>query len=813
MSEYQINKFGGSSVANADCFRKVAALVDQGLQITIVSAIAGTTNLLQALLDTAAAQDDYVSILDQIMEKQIAVVNDLQLPTANELLAIFAQDKKAISDILTAVKLTRSYSTQISDLILSFGETWSAQILAALLGEKHNACYLNAEQIIFVRHQFNVVQVDWEKSSAAMQAFLNQQAATHIVITGFIASDERGVRTTLGRNGSDFSAAIIAKLLNAKDVTIWTDVDGVYSADPRRVPKAFVIEQSSYQEILELSYFGAKVLHPGTIAPAIENHIAIHIKNTFNPSAPGTTISVDSLTTDYLVRGISSIDDVALLNIEGAGMVGVSGIAARLFQALSDAEISVIMISQASSEHSICIAVPSRVSNKAVNIIEKTFALEIKAGFMARVRVDSECAVIAAVGEGMVGTPGITARLGQALAQANISIKALAQGSSERNISAVIDRKDINKALRVVHSGFYLSGRALNIGLIGPGLIGEELLRQIFHARKKLQDDFAVKLSLRGIMNSKKMLVSEQEWGLDEWLTHFKKAENKADFVQFANQLLTDDCPHTVIIDCSASELVAQQYAYFMQQGIHIITPNKRANSGDFAYYQELIDMTRLGQQHYLYETTVCAGLPVIKTLQDMIQSGDEIHRLEGIVSGTLAYIFNELSTGKAFSSIVNDAKEKGYTEPDPRDDLAGMDVARKMVVLARDLGFAVELNDVKVHNLVPPALAQCSITEFLQRLPDYDADLQQQLAALVKPGEKAAYVGVINQTGEIEVKIGSYSNEHPFSHLRGTDNILAFYTARYANQPLVVQGPGAGAAVTAAGVFADLLRLVSFLD
>jgi aspartokinase/homoserine dehydrogenase 1 len=808
MRQYTINKFGGSSLASADCFRKVAQLVNVAPQIVVVSAVGGTTNLLQECLDLAEQDQDYLPCLQTTLTKQYDILQQLELELD------FSADQNALQDVLNTVRLTRSYSPQIKDLILSYGETWSAQILNALLNlQGNNAQFLNAEQIIFVQHKAKVVQVDWSKSQYAWDAFLLNAEFSHLVVTGFIASDLQGKRTTLGRNGSDFSAAIIAKLAGEDQLTIWTDVAGVYSADPRRVPKAFVIEHLSYQEILELSYFGAKVLHPAAIAPAIESDISIHIKNTFSPSEAGTTISVDSVANEHLVQGVSSIDDVALLNIAGPGMVGVSGTAARLFKTLSDAHISVILISQASSEHSICIAVRSFDVAQAVELIEQTFYLEIKAGLMNSVRVDENCAVIAAVGDGMVGTPGITARMGQALAQANISIKALAQGSSERNISAVIDRAQINKALRVVHSGFYLSGKTLSIGLIGPGLIGQELLAQLLEAKEQLQQDFAVNLSLRAIMNSKKMLLSEQEHDFSQWMQAFDGVTAGSDFTAFADYLLADDAPHAVIIDCSASEMCAAQYLDFMRRGIHIITPNKKANSGSLDYYLKLMDLTRDGHHHYLYETTVCAGLPVIKTLQDMIQSGDEVHNISGIVSGTLAYIFNEFSSGKPFSQIVLDAKSKGFTEPDPRDDLGGTDVARKMVVLAREVGLDANLDDVAVTNLVPEALRECSVDEFLAKLPEHDAAMRATFNDLLKPGEKACYVGEISTDGSIVVKMAGYPATHPFSNLSGTDNILAFKTKRYAEQALVVQGPGAGAAVTAAGVFADLLRLVSFLD
>lgn len=813
MKNYYINKFGGSSLADAACFKRIVNLIEQTPQVVVVSAVAGTTNLLQACLDAAQAKQNYGQHLDLLIAKQQTIVDELQLNDVHALTTVFAKDRKALEEVLTTVCLTQSYSDPIKDLVLSYGETWSAQILTALLNQNNQAVYLNAEDIIFVEHFGKITQVDWQKSQSAVDDFLQQHAFSHLVVTGFIASDEYGKRTTLGRNGSDFTAAIMAKLLKTKTVTIWTDVDGVYSADPRRVKSAFIIDNITYEEILELSYFGAKVLHPNAIAPAMECGISIHIKNTFNPTAPGTIISVDSQPTHQLVRGISSIDNVALLNIEGPGMVGVSGTAARLFKALSDSHISVILISQASSEHSICIAVHSDDQKNAVRVIEHTFSAEIKAGLMNPVHVDADCAVIAAVGEGMIGTPGITAKLGQALAQANISIKALAQGSSERNISAVIHREEVNKAIRVVHSGFYLSEKTLAIGLIGPGLIGKELLQQIASAKDKLQKTFAVKLCLRGMMNSKTMLTTDHDMPIQEWLDKFARSTISSDFVEFARALQDDDIPYTVIIDCSASEVVAKHYQQFMQQGIHIITPNKKANSGDYEYYQALMNLNRTSNHHYLYETTVCAGLPVIKTLQDMIQSGDEITKIEGIVSGTLSYIFNQLQTGKPFSEIIIAAKEQGYTEPDPRDDLSGMDVARKMVVLAREMGHRVELNDVKVLNLVPEQLRDCSVTEFLAQLPAYDEKISEQIAQYVRPGETASYVGVINEQGNIDVTLAGYATEHPFSRLTGTDNILAFHTKRYAQQPLVVQGPGAGAAVTAAGVFADLLRLVSFLN
>ena len=544
----------------------------------------------------------------------------------------------------------------------------------------------------------------------------------------------------------------------------------------------------------------------------MEQDIPIYIKNALNPSAKGTVISSQTAASPLSVQGITSISNIALISIEGTGLIGVCGTAARVFGALEHAGISVILISQASSEHSICLAVETKTADQAVKVLTEAFEFEIAQQHVERIVADKNCAILAVVGDNMVGTAGIASQLTSTLAKADISIKAIAQGSSERNISTVIAQAQISKALGAVHAGFYLSDKTLSIGIIGPGLVGSTLIQQIDNALKRLQQQHHLRLQVRGICNSSRMILSQNALDLSNWKTELNQSPVKTDLAAFTDHIVADDIPHAVIIDCSASQHIADQYIHFVEKGAHVITPNKRTNSGDYTYYQKLNRILRKKHRHYLYETTVCAGLPVITTLHDIIQTGDEILKVEGVVSGTLSYIFNQLATGLPFSQVIKDAKNKGYTEPDPRDDLAGMDVARKVVILARELGHPVNLENVTVENLVPETLRTCDVDTFLSRLPEFDDHIATTIQSKMKPDECAAYVGCITQDGHVTVGIQSYPASHPFAQLKGTDNILTFKTKRYCEQPLLIQGAGAGAEVTAAGVFADLLRLASYI-
>lgn len=812
--EFNVHKFGGTSLADAERFRALKSILSGKNEIIVVSAIKGCTTTLQILLDAAKLGEAFLPRLSSLENLHLTLIASLLTENnQTEIIAIIQKDVRDISDILHAVSLTGSYAKEIQDLILGYGELWSAQILTAYLGESANVAFLDASTVVCAFEKNRTIGINWEKSRAALTHFLEQKKFDQLVITGFIAATAEGKRTTLGRNGSDFSSAIFASLFQAKCLYIWTDVDGIYTADPQRVRSAFVIEALSYKEALELAYFGAKVLHPMTIAPLLKQEIPLYIKNSFKPDAAGTYISAKPMSTPYFIKGLTSIDNIALINIEGAGMIGVSGIAARVFQILHNACISVILISQASSEHSICFAVALVDADSAEKELSENLQFEIERGQIEAIVADKTCAILAAVGDKMVGQIGISGKLCSTLAKANINIHAISQGSSERNISVVIKNTDMNRALQAVHAGFYLSAKTISVGLIGPGQVGSTLLRQIHEALTSLQAKYQVNLCVRGIMNSRKMLLSHEPIELADWQEQFAKNSITENMQDFSKHILADDVPHAVIIDCTANASISLQYFDFLKSGIHVITPNKHANAGDLQYYKKIKTVAQKKACHYLYEATVCAGLPVINTLQDVIKTGDEVIKIEGVVSGTLSFIFNELANGRAFSEIVIEAKQRGYTEPDPREDLSGKDVARKLVCLAREIGYDVSLDDVKVFDLVPAALKSCSVDEFLEKLVDHDSAMKKSVEQAMIKNERLCYVGAIDPEGKLHVAIDSFPQTHPFARLRGTDNMLIFHTRRYHERPLIIQGPGAGAEVTAAGIFADLLRLVSYLS
>lgn len=810
---YVVHKFGGSSLADSERFAVVRSILKGENEIIVVSAIKNTTSLLQTALDYAKEKNDYMSFLADIKQSHLSLVDNLlSVDKSQDISSQLIEDINNIKSILHAVSIVGSYSKEIQELVLGYGEQWSAKILTSYLSKFKPVIYIDATAVLFIKEKNGIVKIDWSKSKQALTKFLKNKKFRQIVITGFIAATKDGKRTILGRNGSDFSGAIFAKLFNAEYLYIWTDVDGIYSADPRRVDSAFAIKSMSYLEALELAYFGAKVLHPKTIAPARESNIPIIIKNSCNPTSQGTLISNEEYEQPHIIRGLSCIDNVALINVEGTGMMGVSGIAALVFTILSQVNISIILISQGSSEHSICFAIPKLYAKEAVKVLTENLQHEIAGQQIERIFSDEGCAILAAVGDGLVGTVGIAAKLCTTLANANVNIRAIAQGSSERNISVVVATEKLNRALRAVHSGFYLSNKTISIGLIGPGQIGRTLMRQIQAAQKQLIEKHQVNLCIRGILSRERMLLSQNGADLNSWSGLLANSMAIPNLDNFVDHILADDIPYSVIIDCTASREIANKYDEFIAKGINIITPNKHANSDDIDYYKNLKSLLKEKKCHYLYEATVCAGLPVINTLQDIIKTGDEIIAIEGVLSGTLSYIFSELAEGKSFSSAVIAAKQKGYTEPDPREDLSGIDVARKLICLAREIGIDASLKDVVVHDLVPEELKSGSVDDFLSKLSTYDADMTKLTADANSKNEKLCYVAEISKGGMLGVAIKSFPETQPFSRLKGTDNMLILYTKRYCEQPLIIQGPGAGAEVTAAGVFADLLRLVSYL-
>jgi aspartokinase/homoserine dehydrogenase 1 len=584
------------------------------------------------------------------------------------------------------------------------------------------------------------------------------------------------------------------------------------SADPRRVPEARVIDQLTYNEAMELAYFGAKVIHPQTLGPVVENAIPVVIRNSKNPAHPGSRIESGAESVDG-IKGITAIGSMALVNLEGAGMIGVPGTADRLFGALKEAGVSVTLISQASSEHSICIAVPQPLADRAAEVVRNAFAEELESGQIQKVDVTPNQSIVAVVGDGMAGTPGIAARFFGTMGRAGINIRAIAQGSSERNISAVVDSDEATRALRAAHSGFYLSHKTISIGVIGPGTVGAALLRQLDKQSERLAEQFNLDLRVRAIARSSGMLLGDRRVDLDTWQQELESSGVDTDLELFEQHVNPDHLPHAVIIDCTASEFIASKYAGWLSRGIHVITPNKKAFSGSFADYKGLQHAADEGSSHYFYETTVGAALPVISTLCDLLYTGDDIRSINGIFSGTLAYLFNVYDGAVPFSEIVRAAKESGYTEPDPRDDLSGMDVARKLTILARELGQRIEIGDFPVQSLVPESLRDCSIEEFLDKLTEHDDEMAARYNEATAENRKLRYVAKLDAKGNASVGLEAVDVQHPFSNINLTDNIVQFETERYSENPLVVQGPGAGPEVTAAGVFADLLRLANFLS
>lgn len=820
MEPWRVHKFGGSSVADAACFRRVADILEADpapRQAVVLSACRGVTDDLLGLVDAAERRDAaWIEKLEAIRTRHVDLARELLGAGADDYIAGLTADFTDLHGVLQTVQLIRQASRSIREIVAGSGELWSSRLFARFLAHRGAAGrvveWIDAREVIRVQHGALGPAVRWPESRANAAALATRPGPIFLIAPGFVARDEQGLQTTLGRNGSDFSGAIFGDLLNAAEIIIWTDVDGVLSADPRRAPGATVIDQMSYEEAMELAYFGAKVLHPQTMAPAVAKGIPIWIRNTFAPQLPGTLICANPAS-GHAVKGITTIDQVALINVEGAGMIGVPGTAQRLFSTLREHQISVILISQASSEHSICFAVPRAEAAVTEQIVRQAFESELRHGQIQEVSVAADCSILAVVGDGMAGTPGAAAKVFSALAKAAVNVRAIAQGASERNISVVIEQRDATKALRAVHAGFYLSPNTISVGLIGPGLVGRALLEQLATQTARLRRERNLDLRVRGIMTSRKMLLSDAGIALDgEWRAALDAGAD-ADVAAFTAHIHADHLPHALVIDCTASNDIAACYPAWLASGIHIVTPNKKAGSGTLPFLDQLHQGRRAARSHFLYEATVGAALPVIQTLRDLRETGDDIRRVEGILSGTLAYLFNVWDGTQPFSAVLNDAMEKGYTEPDARDDLSGIDVARKLIILAREIGVKIELSDVAVEGLVPPSLRDCSVAEFRSRIGELDAPMQVKLETARHHQRVLRYVGVLDvASGRASVSLTEMERTHPFANINLTDNVVRFVSGRYDRNPLVIQGPGAGPAVTAGGVFADLLRVGAYL-
>lgn len=816
------HKFGGSSLADADRYRVAVGLLDDGSRerVTVVSAMQGVTDALVALVAAARDAQDWAPAWAALRRRHVDTAHSLdphrRHGTVETIEAEFERLRESLDHLRARTGAADAADDSLAAALPGLGEILSSHLIhAALGGDTAGWSRLDAREVLVVHPGEMGVGVDWARSRANLAAWRQRHPARDVVVTGFVARDGDGRDTTLGRNGSDYSAAIFANLFDADALTIWTDVDGVLSADPRLVPDAVCLPSMSYAEACELAYFGAKVLHPQTLAPVQQRGIPLRIRNTRNPRAPGTLISLRPRPDGTPVKGISLVHDLAVLELVGNGMVGVPGAAERLFGALRGAGVSVTMISQGSSEHSICCVVRADQAQRGRDAIVAAFAEAMADGQAQHVTVTPDICVLAAVGDGMVGLPGVAAQLFDALAKARVNLRAIAQGAGERNISVAIAARDATRALRAAHSAFWLSPQCISIGLIGPGKVGRALLAQWAAAQPRLQRDARgqpkLDLRLRALADSRRMHLAARAMAFDEAGDNYAADAEPLDLERFAAHVRAEHIPHALIVDCSGSDAVAACYPQWLAAGIHVVTPSKHAGAGPLARYEAIREASRNGGQ-FRYEATVGAGLPIIQTLRSLLDTGDELTEVEGILSGTLAWLFNRYDGRTAFSELVREAHALGYTEPDPRDDLSGTDVARKLVILAREAGRALSLEQIEVESLVPESLRAVSKEEFFERLHELDAPLQQRFDAARAAGLSLRYIARLDRDGRASVGVVSPPPGHASLHGALTDNLIQFRTRRYADNPLVVQGPGAGPDVTAAGVFGDLLSIAQTL-
>ena len=807
--DWQVYKFGGTSMKNADALEQVGNLVtnsDAENLIVVVSAMGGMTD---ALLQFSETQDS--KLIEDIQSLYIETTDSLVKNVSSRLSLIeaFKEDIQAIREI---AKLKDHASLSIEENeILGFGEIWTSKLLHAYLsalGEIETS-WLNPMDFLIIQNEDMGANVNWSKSKEAFTQAI-QDKSGKVIMGGFIASDIEGKSTNLGRNGSDYSASILGSLSEAQSVTIWTDVDGVLTGDPRVVNQARMIEQMTYDEAIELSYFGAEVIHPKTMAPLMHKEIPLYIRNTFNPESLGTSINSQQKNT-RAVKGISTIKDIALLNLEGTGMIGVPGIVNRLGKVLQQTNISIVLISQASSEHSICFAVRSKDAKTAADVIKQEFKDDFKNENLSAIQIEEDCSILAIVGSGMTGTKGIAARFFNAISLSKTNVIAIAQGSSEKNISIVIKSKDMNHATSFVHDAFFNSNKQIAIGIMGYGSIGQELHKQILDERKILQERENISLDILALSNSQKMMLSEDNIDLKSASNVTEKIEalEQSNTNEMINHISRRSAYGRIIIDCSASDEAPDEYSNIFENGISIVTANKKGLSGNIDRYKSIMNSKNLNEADFLYETTAGAALPFVKSVSDIASSSDSIKKIEGVFSGTLAYLFNSYDASMPFSELVNDALQQGFTEPDPRDDLSGMDVARKLVILAREMGLDMNVNDIHVESLVDPNHLSLSVNEYLEAMSSGDQAMNDRYQNALENNEKLSYVAQIDENGNASVSLKNLSNDHSFFSLKGTENIIAIHSDYYSNYPLVLRGPGAGREVTASGLFFDLLSII----
>ena len=809
----QVLKFGGSSVANAENIRRVISIVDASVKkdrtIVVVSALGGITDkLIHCATLASAGEETYKQEVKEVELRHLEAVRQL-VPVNNQssVLSLVMKLCNEIEDICNGVFLLGELSLRTRDRIISYGEILSSRIIsAAMLSNGLNNAWKDSRELIRTDSNYGNASVDFTLTNLEIRNYFSSSTDQLFIMPGFIASDKNNSTTTLGRGGSDFTGAILAAGLQADVLEIWTDVSGIMTADPRFVMNARVVSHISYQEAMELSHFGAKVIYPPTMQPVLKAMIPVYVKNTFSPLDAGTLIDQEARANGNAIRGISSINRIALLGLEGSGMVGIPGFSKRLFEALANERVNVILITQGSSEHSICVGIDESSSHIAKEAVDRAFAAEIAAGKVDPLVVEENLAVIALVGDNMKSHPGISGKMFGALGRNGVNVRAIAQGSSERNISAVIASKDVKKGVNVLHEEFFeTTYKQLNLFVTGTGNVGKRLLEQLSKQQQYLLDTLRLQVRVIGLANSRKMVLNDDGINLVNWKDELDNGASM-DLATFVTNVTGKNLRNSVFVDITANDKVAMIYPSLLEKSVSVVACNKIACSSLFNYYTRLKDLSREFNAQFLFETNVGAGLPVIGTLNDLLRSGDRVQRIEAVLSGTLNFVFNHYDGSRSFAEVVRQAQDEGYTEPDPRLDLGGTDVMRKIMILARESGEKIDMDDVSNKTFMPEACMQGDVANFYMEMEKHEPHFRKIYDEAAAKGNKLKFVARY-ENGKAAVGLQHIDPQHDFFHLYGKDNIVLFYTDRYPMQPLVVKGAGAGAEVTASGVFADIIR------